>query len=137
MNPVARLLLAAPFTVCATGAQAKTGTDLVILPAPATAWRITVGHWEGQTERTGSSVVAPRPTAEYARDSYLSASAKGSHGRREALLLEWKATPYSSFGEREGANVLRACLLQNLRAVNDQRGHSTPGANLGRKAASA
>lgn len=90
MNQITRLLFAACLAVCAIGAQAKTNTDLVILPAPTPAWRITVGHWEGDTELTGNSVVAPRPTAEYARDSHLSASAEGSDGRRDALQFEWK-----------------------------------------------
>lgn len=90
MNRIAKLLLVASFSVCATDASAKPGADLVILPAPASAWRITVGHWEGQAELTGSSVVAPRPTAEYARDSRSSASAEGRGGGRDALLFEWK-----------------------------------------------
>ena len=90
MNHITRLLLAASLAVCAADARAKPGADLVILPAPASAWRITVGHWEGQVELSGDRVVAPRPTAEYARDSHLSASAEGSDGRREALQFEWK-----------------------------------------------
>ncbi len=90
MNHIAKLLFAASLVVCAADARAKAGTDLVILPAPASAWRITVGHWEGQAELTGSSVVAPRPTAEYARDSHLSASAEGRGGRRNTLQFEWK-----------------------------------------------
>jgi lysophospholipase L1-like esterase len=90
MNHIAKLLLAASLLACAADACAKASADLVILPAPASAWRITVGHWEGQTELTGSSVVAPRPTAEYARDSHLSASAEIRDGRRDALQFEWK-----------------------------------------------
>jgi len=90
MNRIAKLLLAASLVVCAVGARAEPGADLVILPAPASAWRITVGHWEGRAELSGSSVVAPRPTAEYARDSRLSASAEGRDGRRDSLLFEWK-----------------------------------------------
>ena len=90
MNRIAKLLLAASFAVCAAGAQAEPGTDLVILPAPASAWRISVGHWQGEAELTGDRVVAPRPTDEYARDSHLSASAEGSDGRRDTLQFEWK-----------------------------------------------
>ena len=90
MNHIAKLLLAASLLACAADACAKASADLVILPAPASAWRITVGHWEGQTELTGSSVVAPRPTAEYARDSHLRASAEIRDGRRDALQFEWK-----------------------------------------------
>lgn len=90
MSPITQLLLAASLAVCAAGAQAETGADLVILPAPASAWRITVGHWEGQAELGGDSVVVPRPSAEYARDSRVSASAEGRDGRRDALLFEWK-----------------------------------------------
>ncbi len=89
MNHVTRLLLAASLTVCA-GARAESGTDLVILPAPASAWRITVGHWQGEAELTGDRVVAPRPTDEYARDSHLGASAEGRDGRRDTLQFEWK-----------------------------------------------
>lgn len=89
MNPITKLLLAASLAFCAIGAQAEPGADLVILPAPASAWRITVGHWEGQVELRGNSVVAPRPTAEYARNSHVGASAEGGDGRRDALLFEW------------------------------------------------
>lgn len=90
MTYIAKLLLAASLTVCATGVPSATATDLVILPAPADAWRITVGHWEDQAVLSGDHVVAPQPTAEYARDSHASASADGSDGRRETLLFEWK-----------------------------------------------
>jgi len=90
MNHVTKLLLAASLIVCAAGAQAESGTDLVILPAPAQAWRITVGHWQGEAELTGDRVVAPRPTDEYARDSHVSASAEGRDGRRDMLQFEWK-----------------------------------------------
>jgi lysophospholipase L1-like esterase len=90
MNHIAKLLFAASLVFCTADVRAEPGADLVILPAPAMAWRITVGHWEGQAELTGDSVVAPRPTAEHARDSHLSASAEGSDGRRDALQFEWK-----------------------------------------------
>ena len=90
MNPITKLLLAVSLVACAPGARAESGTDLVILPAPASAWRITVGHWEGQTELRGDSVVAPRPTAEYARDSHVGASAEGNDGLRDTLSFEWK-----------------------------------------------
>ncbi len=90
MNNTLKLLLAASLVACAVGARAESGTDLVILPAPASAWRITVGHWEGEAELVGDRVVAPRPTAEYARDSRASASAEGSDGRRDRLQFEWK-----------------------------------------------
>jgi lysophospholipase L1-like esterase len=75
--------------MCGGGAWAQAGTDLVMLPAPEGAWRTFVGHWEGQAELTGTSVVVAAPKAEYARDSRLGASAGGSAGRREALLLDW------------------------------------------------
>lgn len=90
MNAITKLLLAASLAACAIGARAEPGADLVILPAPVSAWRITVGHWEGQTELRGDNVVAPRPTAGYARDSHVGASAEGNGGRRDALLFEWK-----------------------------------------------
>jgi beta-glucosidase len=90
MNLIARLLLASSLVACAAGAGAQTGADLVVLPAPASAWRITVGHWEAQAELAGDSVVAPRPTTEYARNSHAGASAGGSDGRREALMFDWK-----------------------------------------------
>jgi beta-glucosidase len=75
---------------CSATAQAQAGDDLVILPAPADAWRIVVGHWESQAELTGDSVVLPPPTAEYARTSHAGASARGSEGRRESLAFDWK-----------------------------------------------
>lgn len=90
MNHITKLLLAVSLVACAIGARAEPGTDLVILPASTSAWRITVGHWEGQTELRGDSVVAPRPTAEYARDSHVGVSAEGDNGRRDTLLFEWK-----------------------------------------------
>jgi len=90
MNPITKLLLTVSLIACGAGARAEPGADLVILPASSSAWRISVGHWEGDAELIGDRVVAPRPTAEYARDSYLSASAEGSDGRREALQFEWK-----------------------------------------------
>ena len=64
--------------------------DLVILPAPADAWRITVGHWEAQVELTGDGVVTPTPTVDYARHSFAGASAHVSAGRRDALTFEWR-----------------------------------------------
>jgi beta-glucosidase len=90
IRAAAKLLLAVSLAICATGILPAAATDLVILPAPADAWRITVGHWEDQAELTGTSVVAPRPTDEYARGSHASASAEGSEGRRETLLFDWK-----------------------------------------------
>ncbi len=94
MSRITQLLLAVPLAACAGAPVAQGGADLVILPAPASAWRITVGHWDGQTELTGNSVVAPQPTAEYARNSHVGASAVGggvgSGGRREALRFDWK-----------------------------------------------
>jgi beta-glucosidase len=78
-------LIAALFATAGL-AQAQ---DLVILPAPADAWRITVGHWEAQAELTGNGVVAPAPTADYARNSFAGASAHVGAGRRDALTFEW------------------------------------------------
>ncbi|MBW8845450.1 MAG: 1,4-beta-D-glucan glucohydrolase [Burkholderiales bacterium] len=75
---------------CAVPAQAQPAPDIVILPAPATAWRTVVGHWESQVELTGDSVVAPAPTAEYARASSVGASALTADGKRQAVLLDWK-----------------------------------------------
>ncbi|MFG6488478.1 GDSL-type esterase/lipase family protein [Roseateles sp. BYS78W] len=64
--------------------------DLTILPAPADAWRITVGHWDAQVELTGDGVAAPPPKAEYARNAYAGASARSNNGRRDALLFDWR-----------------------------------------------
>jgi lysophospholipase L1-like esterase len=64
--------------------------DLVILPAPGDAWRVTVGHWEGQAELKGDGVVALAPKAEYASASHAAASAHVSAGRRDALTFEWR-----------------------------------------------
>jgi beta-glucosidase len=72
------------------GAWAQASADLVILPAPASAWRTVVGHWEGQVELTGDAAVAPKPGAEWAQSSRAAASAVGSEGRREAVLFDWK-----------------------------------------------
>ncbi|HJV68765.1 GDSL-type esterase/lipase family protein [Ideonella sp.] len=69
---------------------AQTPADLVILPAPAADWRIVVGHWESQAELTGTSVVAPKPSAEYARSSHAGASASGSGSLRQSVAFEWK-----------------------------------------------
>jgi len=82
--------LACALLVCAGGARAQAGTDLVMLPASEGAWRTFVGHWESRAELTGASVVVAAPTAEYARDTRLGASAGGSVGRRETLLLDWR-----------------------------------------------
>jgi lysophospholipase L1-like esterase len=70
--------------------SARAQDDVVVLPAATDAWRITAGHWEHQAELTGDSVVAQRPSAEYARASHVGASARGSGGRCEALLFDWK-----------------------------------------------
>jgi beta-glucosidase len=83
-------LLAISLAACALGIPAATASDLVILPAPADAWRITVGHWENRAELSGNSAVAPRPSAEYARDSHAGVSAEGHDGRRETLRFDWK-----------------------------------------------
>src|SRR5689334_17657920 len=60
---------------CAFGRRAESGADLVVLPAPADAWRIVVGHWDAEAELTGARVEVPRPRDEYARSSHLAASA--------------------------------------------------------------
>lgn len=90
IRAAAKRLLAVSLAICATGIPAAAAGGLVILPAPADAWRITVGHWENRAELSGNSVVAPRPTAEYARDSHAGASAEGRDGRRETLRFDWK-----------------------------------------------
>ncbi|HEV6968200.1 GDSL-type esterase/lipase family protein [Roseateles sp.] len=64
--------------------------DLVILPAPTEAWRVTVGHWEAQAELKGDGVVAPAPKADYARASHAGASAHVTAGSRDALTFEWR-----------------------------------------------
>lgn len=80
--------LIASLLLATTGlAQAQ---DLVILPAPAEAWRVTVGHWEGRAELTGDGVVAPAPQAAYASASHAAASAHITDGRRDALTFEWR-----------------------------------------------
>ncbi|MGM9489291.1 GDSL-type esterase/lipase family protein [Ideonella sp. YS5] len=91
------------FFAPAAPAWAQAAADVVVLPAPAAAWRIVVGHWEGQSELTGDSVVVPPPTAEYARASHLGASVRGTAGQREAVLFEWKDLWQSSlrFESRE------------------------------------
>jgi beta-glucosidase len=80
----------------AVAAHAEPTPDITILPAPPGAWRVVVGHWENQVELQGDSVVVPPPTAEYARASHAGASARGSEGRRESVLYEWKDLWYST-----------------------------------------
>jgi lysophospholipase L1-like esterase len=82
-----RSLLASTLLAATGLAQAQ---DLVILPAPAEAWRVTVGHWEAQAELKGDGVVAPAPKAEYASASHAGASAHVTAGRRDALTFEWR-----------------------------------------------
>jgi beta-glucosidase len=82
-------ILGASLLALASCAWAQVPDELVILPAPANAWRTVVGHWETQMELSGDSVVVPPPTAEYARNSTLSASASGSNGLRESITIDW------------------------------------------------
>ncbi|HJV63706.1 MAG TPA: GDSL-type esterase/lipase family protein [Albitalea sp.] len=90
MNTLRSCLVGAALAVGGTVAGAQASGDLVVLPAPAAAWHTVVGHWESRAELTGESVVVPPPSAEYARSSYLGASARASGGLRESVLLEWK-----------------------------------------------
>lgn len=90
MNAIRSGLAGVALAACASGTWAQARADLVILPAPAAAWRVLVGHWERQVELTGDGVVAPRPAAEYARASHVGASAAGNAGQRESVLFEWK-----------------------------------------------
>lgn len=64
--------------------------DLTILPAPADAWRITVGHWEARVELTGDGIAAPAPRVEYARNGYAGVSAHLANGQRDSLLFDWR-----------------------------------------------
>ena len=83
-------LLGAALTVNA-GVWAQANPDVVILPAPATAWRTVVGHWESQAELKGDSVAVPQPGAEYARSSHLGASVRNnSDGLRQSIQVDWK-----------------------------------------------
>ncbi|HJV69670.1 GDSL-type esterase/lipase family protein [Ideonella sp.] len=66
-----------------SGALAQADADLVVLPAPAAAWRTVVGTWGNQAELTGDSVVAPGPNP-------VSASARVNGSQREAVSLAWK-----------------------------------------------
>ena len=88
MNVAIKLLVAA-LTCAAGGAWAETD-DLVILPDAAPHWRITVGHWERQVELKEDFVQVSPPSAEYARNSQLSARASRTSGRREAVSFDWK-----------------------------------------------
>jgi lysophospholipase L1-like esterase len=90
MKTELRSALAGLAIAACTGARAQAPADLVILPARAAEWRIVVGHWEGQAELTGTSVVAPPPSAEYARASHAGASSTISDGQRQSVLFEWK-----------------------------------------------
>ena len=91
MKSLPSLLLGASLAACAAATWAQASPDLVILPAPAAAWRVVVGHWEGQAELVGDSVVAARPSAEYARTSNLAATGRNNgSGLRESVLFDWK-----------------------------------------------
>lgn len=90
MSSVRKALLGALLTTSVLSALAQAAPDITILPAPPSAWRTVVGHWESQVELSGDSVTVPAPTAEYARASTLAASARSSAGQREAVLLDWK-----------------------------------------------
>lgn len=86
----------------AAGPVAPTAADLVLLPAPANAWRTIVGHWEHRVELAGGSVghwearpelagvsaVVPPPSGGGAQ-AHVGASALGPDGARTALSLEW------------------------------------------------
>jgi len=75
---------------CASGRQADSGADLVVLPATADTWRIVAGHWDAEAELTGDRVEVPPPREEYARSSRLAVSASPAEGRRERVHFEWK-----------------------------------------------
>jgi lysophospholipase L1-like esterase len=90
VSAVRKTVLAALLTTSVFSAQAQAASDITILPAPASAWRTVVGHWETQAELSGDSVVVTAPKAEYARASTLGASTLSSGGKREAVLLDWK-----------------------------------------------
>ena len=77
------LLLGLTLAAGMSSAQAQAVPDLVILPAPAAAWRTVVGSWGHQAELTGDSVVAPGPNP-------VGASARGNGSQREAVRLDWK-----------------------------------------------
>ncbi|XHS77408.1 GDSL-type esterase/lipase family protein [Burkholderiaceae bacterium UC74_6] len=89
-------LLAAATAACAPSVHAQAlvqaNADIVILPAPAAAWRTVVGHWENRVELTGDdAVVVPTPSAEYARQSSVGASARSNDaGQREAVQFNWR-----------------------------------------------
>jgi len=84
------LALGVLLVACASGRSAEGGADLVVLPAAPDAWRIVVGHWDGEAELTGDRVEVPPPRDEYARSSRLEASAGLREGRREWVHFEWK-----------------------------------------------
>jgi beta-glucosidase len=82
-------LLGIALLALVTCAWAQVPDELVILPAPAKTWHTMVGHWETQMELSGDSVVVPSPTAEYARNSKLSATASGNNELLESVTLDW------------------------------------------------
>jgi beta-glucosidase len=55
------LLLGLSLAAGMSAARAQADADLVILPAPAAAWRTVVGTWGNQAELTSDSVIAPGP----------------------------------------------------------------------------
>lgn len=81
---------------CASAATPSVhADDLVLLPAPASAWRTVVAHWEQQAELSGDSVVLPRPSADYAKDTVVSGAAHTQDGQRDTLLLSWQNAWYA------------------------------------------
>jgi beta-glucosidase len=77
------VLLSISLAACMSGPRAPAGPDLVILPAPAAAWRTVVGSGGNQAELTGDSILAPGPKP-------VGATALGNGDRREAVRFEWK-----------------------------------------------
>ena len=91
-----RTLLTAGLLAWAGATPAQDAGDLVLLPAPAQAWRTVVGHWEERVELVGAAAVVPGPAGAGAPGASVGASAFGPADARTALSLEWKDTWFAT-----------------------------------------
>lgn len=87
--------LGTALAAAAASAPAQTPADLVLLPAPASAWRIDAGTWDSRVELTGTAAVTPPPAAG-APNARVGVTASGAGGRREALTFDWSDTWFAS-----------------------------------------
>ncbi|HEY9025342.1 MAG TPA: GDSL-type esterase/lipase family protein [Burkholderiaceae bacterium] len=95
MNKRISTLAAAALAALNGIAAAQAPADLVLLPAPADAWRISAGTWESRVDLTGASAVTP-PNLPGEPNARVGVSASGAAGRREALAFDWRDAWFAS-----------------------------------------